>query len=65
MIKQKKKTNRVMGRVRTRVSCLLGEWYNQGQRPQLVSSEYHQHCSHAWVVLHRGRYRQWEALVGI
>ena len=65
MIKQKKKTNRVMGRLRTRVSYLLSVWYSQGQRPQLVSSGYHHHCHHAWVVLHRGRYRQWEELVGI
>ena len=65
MTKQKKKTNRVLGRVRTRASCLLGEWYSQGQRPQLVSSGYHHHCPYAWVVLHRSWYQQWEELVGI
>ena len=59
----KKKTNKVKGRVRTRVSCLLGVWYSQGQHPKQVSSEYHHHCRYEWVALHWDRYRQWEELV--
>ena len=63
--KRKKKTNRVLGRVRTRVSCLLGEWYCQEQRPQQVSWGFHRQCPQAEVVQYRGRFRQWEMLVGI
>ena len=54
---KEKKTNRVMGRERTRVSYLFSEWYSQGQHPQLVLSRYHHHCRHTSVMLHWGRYQ--------
>ena len=34
--RHKKKTKRVMAKLRTRVSYLLGQWFSQEQRPQLV-----------------------------
>ena len=62
--KLKKKINRVLGRVRTRVSYLLGEWHSQEQRPQQVSWGFHHQCPQAEVVQYRGRFQQWEMLVG-
>lgn len=64
--KEGKTTKMVMGRLRKRLSYPLSVWCTQGQRPQLVSCEYHHHhCHYTEEVLHQDQDWQWVELVGI